>query len=171
MTEHVIRLRLRHGRSGGIESDEVVYDDIDLNRLSPRARGLAEAIAQRPERNRGAITILDPAGERVVWSNWSAYPVDSQMDPHDYLEQQAARFPGDWTIPGTGQDQEWIARQCADAWGVKPATWRSYVSRGQAPKPVRRIGATPVWDPTEVMEWPRPGQGARTDRARAEEQA
>lgn len=163
-----VSLCLRQSRSG-----ESAYDDIDLDQLSPRARALAEAITSRPERRRSAIPVVVD-GERISWSNWSYYPVDSPMDPHAYLEQQAARFPLGWTIVGShehpiasinAQDREWIAKQCADAWGVKPATWRSYVARGQAPQPSRRVGATPVWDPAVVMNWPRPGQGARTDRA------
>ena len=163
----VVSLGLRHS------PDEIAYDDIDLDRLSPRARALAEAIAQRPERHRGAIAALDAGGERAMWSGWSVYPVDSPMEPHAYLEQQAERFPLGWTIVGSrehpvpslaAQDREWIAKQCADAWGVKPATWRSYVTRGQAPAPLRRVGSTPVWDPAVVLGWPRPGQGARTDK-------
>lgn len=44
-------------------------------------------------------------------------------------------------------------------------TWRSYVSRGQAPEPVRHVGRTPLWDLDQVLAWlaDRPGQGARTD--------
>jgi hypothetical protein len=175
----IVRLGLRHSSSVG-DSSEIASDDIDLDRLSPRARALAEAIAQRPERNRGAIGAVNGAGTRVSWSGWSLYPVDSPMNPHDYLEQQAARFPGDWTIAGsreqpipslTGQDREWIAKQCADAWGVKPNTWRAYVARGQAPQPIRRVGSTPVWDPAQVTGWPRPGQGARTDRTKEQNMA
>lgn len=51
---------------------------------------------------------------------------------------------------------------------IKPSTWRAYVARGQAPKP---IGFHPdtgrrVWDEAQVTAWAdqRPGQGARTDR-------
>lgn len=59
--------------------------------------------------------------------------------------------------------EEWTVQQCADHTGVKPATWRSYVARGQAPQPARRVGATPVWDAAQIREWKRPGQGKRTD--------
>lgn len=163
----IVSLCLRQSRDGSS-----AYDDIDLDRLSPRARALAEAIGQRPEQRRGAIRALTDQDDAVQWSNWSYYPVDSAMDPHDYLEQQAGRFPNGWTIAGSraepvpslaGQGEEWIVAQCAQAWGVKPATWRSYVNRGQAPQPKRRIGSTPVWDPAEVVAWERPGPGARRD--------
>ncbi len=49
--------------------------------------------------------------------------------------------------------------------GIKPATWRSYVHRGQAP-PARGGTATmPLWEDTEVKLFlaHRPGPGTRTD--------
>lgn len=61
---------------------------------------------------------------------------------------------------------EWTVKECAEHWGIAPATWRSYVARGHAPAPKRRVGATPVWDPQAVKGWTRPGRGARTDKAR-----
>lgn len=39
-------------------------------------------------------------------------------------------------------------------------TWSGYVSRGQAPAPVRRIGRTPLWDSGAVRAW----QAARRGR-------
>lgn len=57
--------------------------------------------------------------------------------------------------------------------GVRPDTWSGYVSRGQAPQPVRFVGRTPVWDAAEVNTWAahRPGRGSRsTPRARARAQ-
>lgn len=59
--------------------------------------------------------------------------------------------------------EEWTAAQCATAWGIKPRTWHGYVAREQAPKPVRHVGRTPVWDAEAVRNYPRPGRGARTD--------
>ena len=50
----------------------------------------------------------------------------------------------------------WTAQECADAWGVRLATWHGYVSRGQAPAP-RPDGRT--WDPDAVRSFPRPGVG------------
>lgn len=39
---------------------------------------------------------------------------------------------------------------------VKPATWRAYVSRGQAPAASGRIDArTPTWDRGDVVKWMR----------------
>ena len=43
-----------------------------------------------------------------------------------------------------------------------PDSFSGYVTRGQAPAPVRRVGRTPLWDEDVVTEWAknRPGHGA-----------
>ena len=48
---------------------------------------------------------------------------------------------------------------------LSASTFRGYVSRGQAPAPVEKIGRTPLWKRSEIVAWAnnRPGQGARTD--------
>ncbi|WP_137725644.1 helix-turn-helix transcriptional regulator [Prescottella subtropica] len=48
---------------------------------------------------------------------------------------------------------------------IKPMTFHSYVHRGHAPKPVEKIGRTPLWKRSEIEEWARnrPGRGTRTD--------
>lgn len=58
--------------------------------------------------------------------------------------------------------------------GVTVDTWSSYVSRGQAPQPVRYVGRTPLWSEAEVRDHTAnlPGRGARTTpraRRRAQE--
>jgi hypothetical protein len=54
--------------------------------------------------------------------------------------------------------------------GITPATWRSYVSRGEAPPPDGReaISGTPWWRVSTIERWmrSRPGQGSRTDLVR-----
>jgi len=67
--------------------------------------------------------------------------------------------------------EEWTAQQCAEAWGVKIRTWHGYVARDRAPKPIRHISRTPLWDASAVRSWPRPGQGARTDITTREEES
>jgi hypothetical protein len=41
--------------------------------------------------------------------------------------------------------------------GVTPATWRAYVSRGQAPGPVAKVidgsHVRPVWDPQDIAAY------------------
>jgi hypothetical protein len=54
--------------------------------------------------------------------------------------------------------ETWTAAECAEAWGVRPGTWASYVSRGQAPAPLS--DTTPKrWSAEEVRAFPRPGVG------------
>lgn len=57
--------------------------------------------------------------------------------------------------------QTWSAQECAAAWGVQPATWLGYVSRGQAPPPLPAPDAhgRRIWDPDAVRAFPRPGPG------------
>lgn len=63
------------------------------------------------------------------------------------------------------------AQQCVDliesetGSKMSAATFRVYAHRGQAPASVERIGNTPLWKRSEIVEWAqnRPGPGARTD--------
>lgn len=59
-----------------------------------------------------------------------------------------------------------LLAQAAELAGVSAGTWSGYVSRGQAPKPIERVGSTPLWDQREVAEWVanRPGQGSRSTK-------
>ena len=61
--------------------------------------------------------------------------------------------------------ETWTVEQCAEAWRVKPSTWRYYVHRGLAPQPLPGYDDDRKrrWDPGAVMTFPRPGQGRRTD--------
>lgn len=96
-------------------------DDIDLDALTPRARALAEAVAQMPGRRKGAGDILcehrtltrrdvtpnpeiwlrpeqmDDRAE-MRWSAWDRYPADSEMPASEYLERQARKIPPEWAI-------------------------------------------------------------------------
>ncbi|WP_224274109.1 AlpA family transcriptional regulator [Streptomyces sp. LS1784] len=181
----IARLALR----AAPECDHARYEDIDLDQLSPRARALAEAVQQRSLATAGVIWCAlgtvrslipdaeqwhadDDLGEPVFvpWSAWSAYPDDSEMDPHDYLEQQARRINPAYSIVGAhprtpvpsyaagAADDGWTRQQVLDylrAAGrpIAPGTWSSYVARGQAPAPVRRVGRTPLWNPAEIKAW------------------
>lgn len=55
----------------------------------------------------------------------------------------------------------WTSAECAAAWGVLPATWLGYVSRGQAPPPLPGADedGRKRWDPDSVRAFPRPGAG------------
>ena len=108
-----ITLRLR--------DDDEIQEAVDLDRLTPRARAIAQAIATRPLRTPGTLLLRSdrplrdmPAGQAshtdlwytaaqmdapdtVVWSSWSRYPADSSMPPEAWLELQAQRMPIGYT--------------------------------------------------------------------------
>ncbi|WP_067565758.1 helix-turn-helix transcriptional regulator [Nocardia acidivorans] len=60
-------------------------------------------------------------------------------------------------MSATDPDTWWTAQQCADYIDVKLRTWHAYVNRptatNPAPKPIKKIGSTPVWDSDEVIAW------------------
>lgn len=64
----------------------------------------------------------------------------------------------------------WTGEECAAAWGVKPATWLGYVSRGQAPPALleRDAGGRRLWAAAQVRDFPRPGAGRSRAGASAE---
>ena len=72
---------------------------------------------------------------------------------------------------GDIHDELWTIQECALHLNIATATWRSYVARGNAaaPRPVRRIGSTPLWSASEVMAWntSRPGKGGRPRKQRS----
>lgn len=59
----------------------------------------------------------------------------------------------------------WTIADIAEYWHVSPQTVRSYRSRGKGelPKEDRTFGRSPVWRPATIINFERPGQGARTD--------
>jgi hypothetical protein len=69
--------------------------------------------------------------------------------------------------------ESWGSAECAAAWGVKPATWLGYVSRGQAPAPLPGTDAQgrKRWDAEEVRRYPRPGAGRSRSGAGPEAEA
>ena len=57
--------------------------------------------------------------------------------------------------------ERWTSAECAQAWGVRTATWLGYVSRGQAPPPLPDPSGSGQrrWAADEVRGFPRPGVG------------
>jgi hypothetical protein len=96
-------------------------DTLDLDTLTPRARALAEAVAQLPggerragsilcehrTKTRGDITAnpeiwLTPAQRaepaRMTWARWDRYCADSAVAAVEYLERQARKIGPEWRI-------------------------------------------------------------------------
>jgi hypothetical protein len=96
-------------------------DEVDLDALTPRARALAEAVAQLPRAHKAAGEIycehrtltrgdLTPNPEiwltpearsepaQQTWGAWGKYQADSEMPAAEYLERQARKIPPEWAI-------------------------------------------------------------------------
>lgn len=127
---HRVRIKVRQD-AARIDADDKPYtlagpyEDVDLDRLSPRARALAEAIAGTtlstavdiwmetslpirdlvPDWEQWYTPERAARPDRRPWRGWSTYPADSAMDVHDYLEQQAAKIPPGWHVYGAHPGQ------------------------------------------------------------------
>ncbi len=116
-----VSLKLRRDVEGGDGTRvPALYEDVELDTLTPRARALAEAVAATPLRTAVDIwvqaerpirdTVPDwpmwytpeqaSQPERRAWRGWSDYPVTSVMSPAEYLERQARRIPVGWHVLG-----------------------------------------------------------------------
>lgn len=54
-----------------------------------------------------------------------------------------------------------LTQEAAELVGIEVASWRSYVSRGDAPRADEYVGTTPRWRKSTVVTWleNRPGRG------------
>jgi hypothetical protein len=110
--------------------------------------------------------------ERRPWRGWSTVPLGPAEDPHARLEYEATKIPVGWHVYGphpdrplpdrgpmhlvtTAQIIAWLGRQGRH---IGPATWRSYVGKGQAPAPAEKVGRTPLWRMDDVRRWHEKGQ-------------
>lgn len=57
----------------------------------------------------------------------------------------------------------WTIADVAAYLGIKEETVRTYRKRGWLPKEDDKFGQSPVWKPETIINFKRPGQGARTD--------
>ena len=75
------------------------------------------------------------------------------------MKQSFAPTPitGGRTAIAANAQEHWTADQCAEYLHIKRNTWSSYVRRpsktNPAPKPLRHIGRTPLWDAAKVQEF------------------
>lgn len=62
-------------------------------------------------------------------------------------------------------EETWTADRCAQEWQIQPSTWRDYVAKGYAPKPLPGFDEQRRrrWDPATVVaaKAGRAGQGVR----------
>lgn len=108
--------------------------------------------------------------ERRPWRGWARYPIESTVTPVDYLEREARKIPPSWHVLGyrpdrpapslaAGAADEGMTRDMVLSYlrgagrSIAPSTWSSYVARGQAPKPARTVGRTPLWERADIDAW------------------
>lgn len=158
---------------------------VHLDRLTPTARALAQAIADTPSRSAVDIwmeadaPIRDTTPDwqmwytpaeaarplRRPWRGWSTQPLNG-TDPHDRLEHEARKIPTGWHVLGAHPHRPLPAPSVREATAAQvlaylatrgrtigAKTWAAYVTRSQAPAPVRHVGRTPLWDLDAVDAW------------------
>lgn len=105
--------------------------------------------------------------ERRPWRGWSTQPLGPAEDPHARLEYEARKIPPGWHVYGArpsrpnasvgpireGDSAFVLAYLRERGRDITAATWRSYVGRGQAPKPNRHVGRTPLWNLDDIDTW------------------
>lgn len=104
--------------------------------------------------------------DKRPWRGWNTQPLASG-DPHDRLEHEATKIPPGWHVYGAHPDRPLpdvgpireltvkhvLAYLAENGRKITPATWRSYVGRGQAPAPSKWVGRTPVWLLEDIEKW------------------
>lgn len=111
-----VLIRLRYST----DEHDAPYESVDLDQLSPRARTLAEAVANTPGQLASDIVMehekpireVDPEWrmwhtedeaalpERRPWRGWARYPIESTVTPVEYLEREARKIPPAWHVLG-----------------------------------------------------------------------
>lgn len=169
--------RLRLSLRSTLRDGEHVYDEVDTGKLTGGGLALFKAL-QRPhasldipmhsrktrrEMGHTAGTwISDEDLDRPVfvsWRGWAYYPADSTMDIHEYLNREAMKIDPGYApaeadpYPARMTADQVLAYLKSNGREITAATWRSYVARGQAPKPVEYVSRTPLWDAAAVEQW------------------
>lgn len=164
-----VTISIRYGRT--FDGDKVVAprDTVDLDRLSPRARALAQTVAaslggkagfvwiecdrpygesweQRPDAERAAYS--DPGRDaqpaRQEWSSWDRFYADAPEDAYWYLERQAAKIPEGWHIIGPSiHERVADPDQPVEDWSVADAAEHMGIAVASARKELLRLGIRP----------------------------
>lgn len=173
---------MRPGPGGGLRAGPHTCVD--------RARALAETLAQGPANpagTRGPVRLqsaqtkaelgLDPQWygpdmdrpHTTAWNSWERYPAESTVDPHRYLEMQAAKLPvgyyprGVEASPAAHAAADLISRlqviEVMRAAGrpITVGTLDNYRSRPPAgwPGPAEYVGRTPMFSRRAIEAYAR----------------
>ncbi|MUN41387.1 hypothetical protein [Actinomadura litoris] len=177
MAKVTIGLRIGRNRDGkGVVPPR---DTVELDRLSPRARALAQAIAASPGAGAGVIWLEstrprgemytsgeehavygDPARDgqpvRREWGAWDRFYADSPEDAYGYLERQAAKIPADWEIIGPDPHERVTEHeQPVEEWRASDVAEHMGIALPSVRPTLRRLGVRPY------RHEPAPGGGVR----------
>lgn len=176
-----VTISLRYGRTAAGVKVPAPQDTVELERLSPRARALALAVAaslggkagpiwleadrpygesweHRPPEERDAYA--DPARDarRALqeWNDWDRWYADDTADAYWYLERQAAKLPEGWHVLGPDPHTR-VAdpEQPADDWYSEDAAAHMGIAVSGVRTTLKRLGVRPY------RHEPLPGGGVR----------
>lgn len=161
-----VTIGLRYGRT--LAGDRVTSprDEVDLDRLSPRARALALTVAaclggkagvvwiesDRPRRegmtDAERAVYGDPARDeqpvRQEWSAWDRFHADAPEDAYWYLERQAHKIPEGWHVIGpTPHERVAPPEQPTEDWFVADAAEHMGIAAASTRKALARLGVRP----------------------------
>lgn len=173
-----VTIGLRIGRTLDGERVTPPRDEVDLDRLSPRARALALTVAASLGGNAGFVWIEsdrprnesytpeqraaygDPGHDaqpiRQEWSSWDRFYADAPEDAYWYLERQAAKIPPGWHIIGPDPHTR-VAdpHQPADDWYAEDVAQHLGIAVSGVRTTLKRLGVRPY------RHEPAPGGGVR----------
>jgi predicted DNA-binding transcriptional regulator AlpA len=115
-------------------------------------------------RGRSLLGIRVPLDGQDENGRWRSLGFED--DPAEWLRHVHEELRSGRLVATTVRDDalvELTRSEVSARLNVKEDTWSGYVSRGQAPKPVRRVGHSPVWLAGDVDSWQRSrlGRGRR----------
>lgn len=112
----------------------------------------------------GRVEVWDPSGfaKDLMMDPVPSKGEDGQVrrlyfqdNPEEWLRHLGFILHSGVIVPLIVRDDEMelTRSEVAERVGVTASTWGGYVSRGQAPEPVRRVGSTPLWRVRDVDAW------------------
>ncbi|MGP4027294.1 hypothetical protein [Actinomadura sp. 3N407] len=164
-----VTIGLRLGRTLDGQRVTAPRDTVDLDRLSPRARALAQAVvaslggkvgpiwiecdrpygeswAQRPEAERAAYADPDRDARHVrqEWSAWDRFYADAPEDAYWYLERQASKIPEGWHVIGPDPHTPVAgAQQPAEDWFAEDVAEHLGIAVSGVRTTLKRLGVRP----------------------------
>ncbi len=138
-------------------NDELIYEDVELDLLTPKARALAETIGQSALKARRHFLIESDAGELRAWDHWRDRPANASESAILYLEYEARKIPQGWHVYGISVERPAPSREAAaNDRHLTERQARAYLRlklddfnrlRAKLPRGDRYVGRAPEWLP------------------------